>query len=369
MMRGAFGAPRDPTRNGRPANDGDCSCTPAGAALLRTTLLILASCLIALLAAWIAAALWFQAPGGALARGVLMGLWAASSVALVVVLWRGHAAASLAAFALAFCAVLLWWHTLRPSNERPWADDVARTGTGEVQGSTVILTGVRNFDWRTVDDYTPRWETRRYDLDKIESLDMITSYWSGPAIAHVLISFGFSDGQQLAFSVEIRRERGEKFNEIGGFFKEFELSIIAADERDIIRLRTNVRGEDDYLYRIRLPRQDIRALFLAYIRQMNELAHTPRFYNTITVNCTTLVYHMVEHIVGRLPFSYGLVLSGYLPRYVYSIGGLDTRYTLEELRTLGHITARARQADRSANFSQQIRRGIPPPEVAAPAAH
>jgi hypothetical protein len=312
------------------------------------------------LAAWVAAALAFQAPGGALTRGILVVGWALVALLLVAALWRGHAPAALAAFALAFVAALFWWHALRPSNTRPWADDVARTATGEVHGSLVTLHDVRNFEWRTADDYTQRWETRTYDLERIESLDMITSYWAGPAIAHVLISFGFSDGQQLVFSVEIRRERGEKFNEIGGFFKEFELSIIAADERDIIRVRTNVRNEDDYLYRVRLPRADIRALFLAYIQQMNELARVPRFYNTITVNCTTLVYHMVEHIVGRLPFSYGLVLSGYLPRYVYAIGGLDSRYTLEELRAAGRITARARAADRSADFSAAIRRGIPP---------
>ena len=333
---------------------------------MRTTLLILASCLIALLAAWVAAALWFQAPAGALARGALLGLWALFTVALVAALWRGHAAPALAGFALAFGVALLWWHALTPSNQRPWADDVARAATGDVKGSSVTLNGVRNFEWRTNDDYTPRWESRSYDLDKLQSLDLITSYWSGPAIAHVLISFGFSDGQQLAFSVEIRRKRGEKFNEIGGFFKEFELSIIAADERDIIRVRTNVRGEDDYLYRVRLPRQEIRELFLAYVRQMNELARTPRFYNTITVNCTTLVYHMVERIVGRLPYSYGLVLSGYLPRYVYSIGGLDTRYTLQELRAFGRITERARQADRSEDFSREIRAGIPPLQDSPP---
>src|SRR3984957_11570889 len=366
MTRGASGR-CDLTPSRRRASEQRCSCSVAGAAPVRTTLLILASCLVALLAAWVAAALGFQAPGGPWLRGAVVGLWTLLTVVLLAALWRGHAAAAGSGFVLAFCAALVWWHTLRPSNERAWADDVARAGTGQVHGNPVTLAGVRNFDWRTVDDYTARWETRSYDLEKIQSLDMITSYWSGPAIAHVLISFGFSDGQQLAFSVEIRRERGEKFNEIGGFFKEFELSIIAADERDIIRVRTNVRGEDDYLYRIRLPREDVRALLLAYVQQMNDLARTPRFYNTVTVNCQTHVYHMLEHIVGRLPFSYGLALAGYLPRYVYSLGGLDTRSPLEQLRTFGRITERARQADRSSDFSQAIRRGIPPLEETAPA--
>jgi hypothetical protein len=335
---------------------------------LRITALILTTLAIVLLGAWVLLALWFQAPGGALGRGLLVLSWSLFSVAVLLAVWRGHALPALLVFALGAGLALLWWHTLKPSNARAWADDVARAGTGEVRGDQVTLHDVRNFQWRGQNDYTPRWETRTYDLDRLESVDMITSYWSGPAIAHVLISFGFADGQHVVFSVEIRRERGENFNEIGGFFKEFELSVIAADERDIIRVRTNIRGEDDYLYRIRLPREDIRALFLAYVAQMNELARTPRFYNTITVNCTTLIYHMMERIVGRLPFSYEVVLSGYLPQYVYRVGGLDQRYPLEELRRLGHITERARAADNSASFSDDIRRGIPslPDPSAAP---
>jgi hypothetical protein len=174
-----------------------------------------------------------------------------------------------------------------------------------------------------------------------------------------LVSFGFEDGSHVVFSVEIRREKHESFSEIGGFFKEFELSIIAADERDVIRVRTNVRGEDDYLYHLKVPVGTMRSLFLAYVGQANGLVHAPRFYNTITVNCTTLVYHMMRHIVGYLPMDYRLLLSGYLPSYVYKVGGLDTRYTLEQLRAFGRITDRARRSGRSESFSADIRKGIP----------
>jgi Domain of unknown function (DUF4105) len=331
---------------------------------MRIAALISATLLIVLAAAWGAAALWFQAPGGPAGKATFIALWLGFTITVLLALYRGHAGAALLGFAAAFVGMLLWWHTLKPSNQKAWADEVARAATGEVAGEQVTLHGVRNFEWRTLKDYTVRWETRSYDLNKLESLDMITSYWAGPAIAHVMFSFGFADGQQLVFSVEIRRERGEKFNELGGFFKEFDLSVIAADERDIVRVRTNVRGEDDYLYRIRLPRADMRALLLAYVAQMNELARQPRFYNTITVNCTTLVYHMMQRIVGGLPFSYRLLLTGYLPQYVYAVGGLDTRYSLAQLRQLGRITERAKQADASALFSQDIRRGIPPLEPA-----
>jgi hypothetical protein len=264
-----------------------------------------------------------------------------------------------AIFAAAFCALLLWWRRLLPSNDRVWADDVARMTSGSVEGNRVVLRNVRNFDWRSVTDYTQRWETRDYDLDRLASVDLIVSYWTIRAIAHVLISFGFADGDQVVFSVEIRREKDEEFSAIGGFFKEFELSVLAADERDVIRLRTNVRGEDDYLYHLRIPVAAMRSLFLAYVEQANRLVRTPRFYNTVTVNCTTLVHQMMNHIVGNLPLDYRLVFSGFLPGYVYQVGGLDPRYTLTELRSIGRITERARTSDRSPSFSADIRQGVP----------
>ena len=237
--------------------------------------------------------------------------------------------------------------------------DVARITTGTIEGNRVTLYNVRNFDWRGKTDYTQRWDTRSYDLDRLRSVDMIMSYWAGPAIAHMLISFGFDDGQYVAFSVEIRRQRTQEFSEIGGFFKDFELSIIAADERDVIRVRTNIRGEEDYLYQLRMPLSAMRSLFLGYVGEANALVDAPRFYNTVTVNCTTLVYQMMKRIVGHLPLDYRLLLSGYLPEYVYSVHGLNHDYSIEELKARGYITERARESDRSPNFSADIRRGLP----------
>jgi hypothetical protein len=313
------------------------------------------------LAIWGCCALWYRAPGARALRILTAALWAAFSLAILLTLALSppRMALAVAVFAAGFGALLLWWRHLLPSNDRVWADDVARMTSGSVEGHRVVLHNVRNFDWRGVTDYTQRWETRSYDLDRLVSVDLVVSYWTIRAIAHVLISFGFDDGDQVVFSVEIRREKDEEFSAIGGFFKEFELSVLAADERDVIRLRTNVRGEDDYLYRLRLPPAAMRSLFLAYVEQANRLVRAPRFYNTVTVNCTTLVHQMMNHIVGNLPLDYRLVFSGYLPGYVYQVGGLDPRYTLEELRALGRITERARMSDRSASFSADIRRGVP----------
>ena len=330
---------------------------------LRIAAKVLATLVVALAAIWGAFALWYQVPGGHALKAFGVTLWALLSFAMLVSLWHKRTALGLSGFAAAFAVLLVWWHQLPPSNDYIWAEDVAQMTTGTLDGNRVTLHNVRNFDWRSDSDYTQRWETRHYDLDHLTSVDVIMSYWSGPAIAHMLISFGFDDVDHVVFSVEIRRRQDEAFSEIGGFFKEFELSIIAADERDVIRVRTNVRGEDDYLNRIKMPVSAMRSLFLAYIDQANSLVHTPRFYNTVTANCTTLVYHMMKRIVGYLPMNYSLLLTGYLPQYVYRIGGLTPHYSFEELRERGRITERAKAADLIENFSTAIRRGIPSVEA------
>ena len=346
------------------------SMTPPTLSVLLIPSRLIASIFVAMAAVWAGLALCYRLPGGRAVKLPCVVAWTAFCLATVIALWLGVGAVALPAFGLVFAMLLLWWIRVRPSNAHDWSDDVAQIAHGTVDGNRVTLHNVRNFDWRTTADYTQRWETRDYDLDRLTTVDMIMSYWAGPAIAHMLISFGFDRGSQdegshVVFSVEIRRERSQAFSEIGGFFKEFELSIIAADERDVVRLRTNVRGEEVYLYRLQLPRPAIRSLFLAYIGEANRLVDSPRFYNTITVNCTTMVYHMMRRIVGRLPFSYRLLFSGYLPEYVYRVGGLDRRFTLTELRDRGRIAERAKQADCSTSFSADIRRGLPGDDIAA----
>ena len=334
--------------------------TVGATALLRVAAELIATLLLAIPVIWGALALKFQAPGGRRLRAFSAALWGALCIVWVAALWRQRVASGLAGFALTFGALLVWWRRLTPSNDRIWADDVAQMTNGTIDGNRVTLRNVRNFAWRTQTEYIARWETRCYDLERLVSVDMIMSYWSRRTIAHMLVSFGFEDGEHVVFSVEIRRERHESYSEIGGFFKEFELSIIAADERDIVRLRTNVRGEDAYLYRLRMAVPDIRSLFVAYVDEANTLMRAPRFYHTITVNCTTLVYQMMKRIVGHLPFDYRVLLSGYMPEYVYRVGGLDRNFTLEELRALGYISERAKKADASETFSADIRRGVPP---------
>jgi hypothetical protein len=262
-------------------------------------------------------------------------------------------------FAVACAGLAFGWSQLPPEQDRDWADDVAQPLQAQVEGHLVTLHNVRNFAWRSDSDYTPRWETRQYDLDRLVSADLALSYWMGPAIAHTLVSFGFDDGRRVVFSLEIRKERGEAFSALAGFFRNFEQVMIAADERDILAVRSNVRGEDVYLYRLNIPRAQLRQLFIGYVAQAQQLQRSPKFYNTATSNCTTIVFELVRKLEPQLPLDYRLLLSGYLPSYVYAQHGFVPGYALATLQARGRIGARARQAGAGADFSQRIRLGIP----------
>lgn len=286
-------------------------------------------------------------------------LWLGLTVLALLRLWRISVWQGFFMYLVMHAALLTWWYNLTPSNQHLWEDDVAQMTYGEVQGNQVTLYNVRNFDWHSETDYTARWETRHYDLSKLTSVDMLTSHWGMDAIAHVLVSFGFADDQFVTFSVEIRKKQGQQFSEVAGFFKQYELSILATDERDAIAVRPNVRGEDTYLYRIDMPAAIRRQLFLSYIEQANQLLEEPRFYNTVTANCTTLVFGMMQHISGGLPLDSRLLLTGYLPSYVAELDGLTDGFDLAQLRTAGRITERSKQAQQSPNYSKIIREGVP----------
>jgi hypothetical protein len=317
--------------------------------------MLFATLALSLLAVWGGFALWFQLPASLLARKLAVAAWGFFFVATLAGWWWQRRYGVLVPWLVLLIATMAWWSTIKPSHDRAWADDVARMVTGRLDGSIVTLDQVRNFDWRSDSDYTQRWEARRYDLDQLRSVDVALSYWMGPAIAHTLVSFGFADGRYLTFSIEIRKERGESFDALAGFFKRYETVLIAADERDILRVRTNARGEDMWLYRLKMRPETMRSLFLAYLAEGEQLKRAPRFYNTLTANCTTIVFEMARRIDPGLPLDWRLLASGYLDRYLYDIGALPPG-PYAALREAAHITARARAADQAADFSDRIRR-------------
>ena len=316
-------------------------------------------------AAWGALALWFQPAGNGRTRALLPAAWLALAVVALIGLAWGYTLPAWG-FGALLLAMLAWWRWgVRPSNDREWIPEVARVTQGSVQGDTLTLRNVRNFNWRTATDYDVRWETRTYDLSRLASVDLALSYWGRPAIAHALVSFGFTDGQYVVFSVEIRRKLRDKFSEIGGFFRRYELSVLASTEEDSLRVRTNVRGEDGYLYRVHMPDGAARKLLLSYVDTASQLARRPRFYNTLTANCITIIYQLADRIVPGLPLDYRLLLSGYLPEYLYRLGALEGADSAAAYRQAGRYTDRARATTDAAAYSRNIRRGVPGVDHAA----
>ncbi|WP_271180540.1 Lnb N-terminal periplasmic domain-containing protein [Ancylobacter defluvii] len=298
-------------------------------------------------------AVWFQTAGGV--RAVALAALAAAAVAALAVAARGRQRLGWLIALATIGVVALWWSTILPSNQRDWAPDVAHGVTATLNGDEITLHNVRNFDWSSESEASERWEERRYRLDQITGVDLFSSVWSNPAIAHTLIGFSFADGQRVVFSAEIRRERGEEFSEIGGFFKQFELVLIAADERDIIRLRTNARRETVSLFPLELTREQRRALFLSFAELGNELARQPRFYQTVTTNCTTVLFRLARLIAPGVRFDWRILLSGYLPGYLYDQKLIATDAPLAETERRAVITPRGQAAGNAPDYSERIR--------------
>jgi len=295
-------------------------------------------------------------------RGGLAGLNAGLALlALASIVAGKRRRTFLSLSAAAFAAILLYWHTITPSNDRHWAPEVARLPSATIEGDLVTLHDIRNFDYRTEADFTPRYYDRTFDLRRLDAVDLVTSYWMGPEIAHVFLSFGFGD-DHVAVSIEARKEWSEGYSSVQGFFKRYELIYVVGDERDLIRVRTNYRRdppEDVYLYRVGGPVESQRRVFLDYVRAVNALRTEPEFYNTLTTNCTTTILLHTRVNPGHLPLSWKVLLSGYAAQYAYEQGRLDTTFSFEELQRRSRINDVARAADHAPDFSRRIREGLP----------
>jgi hypothetical protein len=329
--------------------------------LARISLAILLSLAVAILTAWAGLAMWYRLPAPELWRAVACALFILFGIATVIALFTRFRSRAFVLFVAVFAAVLVWWSTIKPLAQADWAPDVARQVTGTRDGNLLTLENVRDFEWRSDTDFTERWTKRTYDLSNLQTVDLFMSYWSGTKIAHVIMSFGFADGDYLAWSIEVRRRSDGEFSPVADLFKSDPLVIIAADERDVVGVRSNVRGEDVQIYRLKASPDAVRTLLLEYLSDANALSTTPEFYNSLTTNCTTTIVKMMRAVGDVVPFDWRLIVNGYLPDYAYARGALDTRLPLSTLRELAHIDDRARESGLSPDFSRLIRLGVPSP--------
>jgi len=309
-----------------------------------------------LFTAWAAAALYFDLPVSPL-RTPTSALYLIVTLAALWFLRHSHR--GLVVAFLGFAIVAPWWLSLKPSNNRTWRADNARTSYAEVNGEQVTIHDLRNCSYRTETDYTCDWETRSYDLAALRGLDIFITWWGSPWIAHPIVSFDFGESH-VAMSIETRNVVNQGYSAIRGFFRQYTLTYIVSEERDVIRLRTNYRkNEEVYLFRTVAKPPLARAIFLEYLERANRLHDRPEWYNALTNNCTTnIAVSAADARDMRVHFDWRILLNGKMDQMMYELGELVTGGLSEpELKKQAHINSAARSADDSPDFSKLVREG------------
>lgn len=231
-------------------------------------------------------------------------------------------------------ALFRWLAPARASNGNDWILEYAKLPQVEWRsGGKVFLRNIRNFRYKgTRDDYHPAWYDDEFSIDELESVDVVSSYWSGDMIAHLFLSFGFRDGRHLAISIETRRSQNQHYSAWRGFFKHYMLTYVLADERDLIGVRTDVRKERVYLYPVQIKPETAQALFLSYLGRIDKLSVQPEFYNTFNNNCTSNILHHATSVSSKIKYSWKVLVSGYADQYIYELGLLDKSIPFETLK-------------------------------------
>jgi len=292
--------------------------------------------------------------------------WAWARIALAVAfavfaVWALWVSRRVRLFTGVFAALVVWWLFIPPSHDRPWRPEVAVMPRAIIDADHVRLTGYRNFTYRTRDDFDSHWEERDLDISHVVAIDLFVSYWKIGPIAHTFVSFDLDDGTPpVCISIETRPEIGEGFNPLASMFKQFELIYVVGDERDLVRLRTNYRDEEVFLYHIRAKPEAVRRLLRIYLDRINELADRPEWYHLLSNNCTLNILRYARAAgAWQSRFDHRFLFNGLIDRYMYGAGVVDTNLPFEELRRRSHITEVARAAGNGDDFSAKIRASLP----------
>ncbi len=317
--------------------------------------LVLAWLILLFLHTWTTLAIYFANYHHPLARTLLPIIYVLVLI-LLVILVRRPTRRLLAVFVV-FILVILWWICIQPTGRGDYLPPVAVLAYPEFHGDLVTIHNLRNFDYRTRNDYDIRYEDRTYDLKRLKHVDFLINYWDGKRdTAHTALSFGFDDGQYVAVSVEIRGQKGDTYEFLRGLFKQFELFYVIGDERDVIRVRTNYQNEQVHLYRTNCTPVNARKLFVDFLKGADTLRAHPRFYDTLFANCTTtLIEHINRVLPTKVPFLQRRMMNGYTDYAAYENGWLAGHDSFAELRSKSNINARALKADQDPDFSRKIR--------------
>jgi hypothetical protein len=311
-----------------------------------------------LVVAWTTLAIYFSnLPSPALRLGLAVAFAAFAIWAFWLSRRRRMPAVALAVV----LGIVAWWLTIAPTGDRHWRPEVAVMPRAFFDGDHVRITGVRNFDYRSRNDFTPHYEQREVDLSHLTGLDFFVSYFMEGPVAHTFVSFLFDNAAPLSISIETRPEVGRGFEPVASMFKQFELIYVVGEERDLVGVRAIHRGEPVYLYHLNTSRESARRLFLVYLKRINDLAERPEFYNLLTNSCTINIIRYANAAGRKGGFDFRHLLNGLIGSYLYASGRLDTTLPFDELRRRSLINKEVEAADSAPEpeFSQRIRASLP----------
>ena len=312
--------------------------------------------LFGLLTLWAVAALYFDTAVFCL-RLLLAAIYGVGMLAVLIRVRPRRLAAGLCAGG--FAVVLVWWLSLKPSNERDWQADVAVLPYADITGNQVTIHNIRNCDYRTETDYDVRHYDKTFNLDDLRTVNLFLVTWGSPHIAHTMVSFGFRAGDHVCFSIETRKEKDETYSAVKGLFRQFELTYVIADERDLVRLRTNYRhGEEVYLYPLRMTPAQGRTFLLDYLARANALWKRAEWYNAATANCTIAI-RTQRAAADRQPWNWRMLVNGHLDELLYERGTIATNLSFAELKRQSLVNTQAKAADKDPEFSKRIRQNLP----------
>jgi hypothetical protein len=243
-----------------------------------------------------------------------------------------------------------------PSNDRPWTTDQAVLPAVQFHKNEVTIKNIRNFDYTSTSTYTPSYYDKTFDLATVRSVDFIVEPFEDLGAAHTFLSFGFEDGSYVAISVEIRKETGESFSPIQGVLRQYELTYVIADERDVIDLRANHRKDTVYLYPTVATPTEARTLFVDMLKRADAVAKEPEFYNTLTNNCTTnIVDHLNTLRTDKLGWDYRMLFPENSDVFAHELGLIAPDMSIEAAREKYRINDRAALHANDPDFSKKIR--------------
>jgi hypothetical protein len=337
----------------RPASDG---FRRRGSRIGRWLFVAIKSAVLVLLVIWGTLAIYYSPLPWPWLR---LGLAAAFLAFSIWALWVTRRPRMMWAFAGLFALLLVAWSFITPSHDRPWRGEVAVMPRAFIDGDRVRFTGFRNFEYRSWDDFTPRFEEREVQLSHLTGVDFYISYWRKGPVAHTFVSFIFDNAPPVSISIETRPEVGEGFDPVGSMFRQFELIYVVGDERDIVRVRTNYRDEDVFLYRVNASPEAARRLFMVYLKRINELYDRPEFYHLLSNSCTINIIRYANKAGRTSGFDIRHLLNGLIDGYLYAAGHLSSTLPFDELRRRSWINEVAQAAGTGEDFWQKIRAALP----------